>query len=147
MSNINKILLGPIAVFMMVLIPFVLLYSLPAHAAGMQTKNFAANPLATPAPVESVQECTPSKTDPNSCLKDNGIYLWLEYFINLFVIIVVVGSAVMIAYAGVEYVTSAGNPERVKSSRDKIRSVIIGMLTLVFLSAFLEWLIPGGVFG
>ena len=52
----------------------------------------------------------------------------------------------MIAYAGVEYITAGGNPERTKASREKIRSVVIGMLTLVFLSAFLDWLIPGGVF-
>lgn len=146
MLNINKTI-SSLIVPMVILLPVLLFFSPAVHAEASVIRNFGVNPLATPEPRNGPVKCDSGASDPDACLKDQPIYQWLEFFINLFVIIVVVGSAAMIAYAGIEYMTAGGNAEKTKDARDKIRNVVIGLLTLVFMSAFLQWLIPGGVFG
>lgn len=146
MLNIKSVFLYLAPAFYVGFISIAIFLSFTPSVGAAGVNIFGASPFATPAPSTGVVNCVADDSDPNSCLKQNPVYLWLAYFINLFVIISVVGSAVMIAYAGVEYISAGGNAEKTKSARDKIRNVVIGLLALVFMSAFLQWLIPGGVF-
>jgi hypothetical protein len=52
----------------------------------------------------------------------------------------------MIAVAGVQYTTSRDNPQAVQAAKQKIWNVLIGLLAFFFLYAFVQWIIPGGVF-
>lgn len=80
------------------------------------------------------------------CLKQNPITQWVVFFINILGVVIVVGASAMLVFAGIEYITAADNPERVKSAKQKIVNVIIGILAWFFLYAFLQWVIPGGAF-
>lgn len=82
----------------------------------------------------------------DDCLKKNPLTQWIVFAINLLGVLVVVGASAMLVFAGVEYVASADNPERVKSAKQKIINVIIGIIAFFFMYAFLQWLIPGGIF-
>jgi uncharacterized membrane protein YqhA len=68
------------------------------------------------------------------------------FFINILGVLIVVGASAMLVFAGVEYIAAADSPDRVKSAKQKITNVIIGVLAFFFLYAFMQWLIPGGAF-
>ena len=91
--------------------------------------------LDMPAPVNDVV-----KTD----LANNPIMLWIQFFVNLLSVVIVVGSAVMIAFAGVQYTSSRDNAQGVQDAKKKIFNVVLGLLAYAFLYAFVQWLIPGG---
>jgi hypothetical protein len=93
-------------------------------------------------PEEFQQACV----DEESCVKQNPILQWINFFINLFSVVIIIGSAIMIAVAGVQYTTSRDNPQAVQAAKQKIWNVLIGLLAFFFLYAFVQWIIPGGVF-
>jgi hypothetical protein len=53
---------------------------------------------------------------------------------------------IMIVIGGIEYTTSADNPQSVASARKKIINALIALVSFIFLYAFLNFIIPGGVF-
>ena len=59
-----------------------------------------------------------------------------------------IGLAVVIniIYAGIQYSTAQGDPSAVNKSKTRIRNALIAFLMYLSLSAFIQWLIPGGVF-
>lgn len=80
------------------------------------------------------------------CLTQNPITQWVVFFINVLGVVIIVGASAMLVYAGVEYISAADNPDRVKKAKQKIINVIIGVIAFFFMYAFLQWLIPGGAF-
>jgi hypothetical protein len=79
-------------------------------------------------------------------LANNPIIKWIEFFVNVLSVIIVAGSAVMIAIAGVQYTSSRDNPQAVQAAKQRIWNVAIGLISYFFLFAFMQWLIPGGIF-
>lgn len=79
-------------------------------------------------------------------LNNNPIIVWINFFVNLLTVVIVAGSALMIAIAGIQYTTSRDNSQAVQSAKGKIWNVALGLLAYLFLYAFVQWLIPGGVF-
>jgi hypothetical protein len=61
-------------------------------------------------------------------------------------VIILAGSAVMAAIAGIQYTTSRDNPQAVQAAKQKIYNIFLGLGVYFFLYAFVQWLIPGGVF-
>lgn len=51
-----------------------------------------------------------------------------------------------IIYAGIQYSTAQGDPSKASKSKDRIRNALIAFLMYISLYAFIQWLIPGGVF-
>lgn len=89
-------------------------------------------------------QCADAKAP--SCLANNPIVLWITFFINLVSVLILVGASAMLVYAGVEYISAADNPQRVQAAKQHIVNVVIGIVAYFFLFAFVQWLIPGGVF-
>ena len=54
--------------------------------------------------------------------------------------IVVIAS---IIYAGIQYIISAGDPQKINSAINRIRSSIIALIVFIFAYAILNYLIPG----
>ncbi len=50
-----------------------------------------------------------------------------------------------IVIAGIQYAAAGPNPQQVAAARKRIISSIVALLALLFLYAFLQWLVPGGV--
>ncbi len=89
----------------------------------------------------------PTKTQVQSSeLKDNPIIKWIEFFINVLSVTILAGGSVMIAWAGIQYMSSRDNAQAVQAAKEKIWNVIFGLLAYFFLYTFIQWLIPGGVF-
>lgn len=58
-----------------------------------------------------------------------------------------VGVAVVIAIVvgGVQYSSAGGDPSKVVAARKRITNAILALLAYLFMMAFLQWLLPGGI--
>lgn len=51
----------------------------------------------------------------------------------------------MIVISGVQYVSSAGNSQKIEAAKTKLRHAVEALVLFIFLSALINWLIPGGL--
>lgn len=82
----------------------------------------------------------------NSEANGGAIIEYLKAF--LFVLNILVGGIIVlvIVLAGVQYITSAADPARVKSAKGRIQGAIIALILYLMMTAILNFLVPGGVF-
>lgn len=88
--------------------------------------------------------------DARACLTGSGtksseIVKMLKIGINILAGAVGIAAVIMLVMGGIQYSASDGDPQKVSAAKQKISNVIIGLLAFVFLYAFLQWLIPGGI--
>jgi hypothetical protein len=79
-------------------------------------------------------------------LGKNPIIAWINFFINFMSSIIIVGATIMIAVAGLQYLSSRDNAQSVQTAKQKILTITGALLFYFFLYAFVQWLVPGGVF-
>lgn len=80
-----------------------------------------------------------------NCSGENGIYDILAIVINILTAAVGVAAVVGIVIAGIQYMTSSGDPATMTKAKNRIVQVVIGLFAWGSMWALLEWLIPGGV--
>lgn len=79
-------------------------------------------------------------------LSSNPIVQDLNQIVNFLgaaVGVVVVGSIIL---GGIQYATASENSSAVSQAKQRILNGVIALVAFIFLFAFLQWLIPGGVF-
>lgn len=64
-------------------------------------------------------------------------------FLSAGVGIIVTG---VIIVGGIQYTLAGGNPSAVTAARQRITNGLIALFAFLFIFAFLQWLIPGGIF-
>lgn len=69
---------------------------------------------------------------------------YLEPFINVLAAMVGVVVAASIIYGGVQYASSADDPQKVSQAKSRIMNSLIALVSFFFLYMFLQWLMPGG---
>ncbi|MBA3758544.1 hypothetical protein H0X10_02840 [Candidatus Saccharibacteria bacterium] len=90
-------------------------------------------------------DCKPQGNEPLS--KDNcGIMFYIAQFTRVLSGLVGVVVVVMIAYGGIQYSMSKDNPQEAAAAKDRIRNAVIALVFYMFIFAFLQYLIPGGLF-
>ncbi len=52
---------------------------------------------------------------------------------------------ISIIVGGVQYSAAGADPGKVAAAKQRITNAIISLLCLIFLFAFLQWLVPGGL--
>jgi uncharacterized membrane protein len=52
----------------------------------------------------------------------------------------------VIILGGIQYSMAGDNPQAVGSAKQRIINGLIALVAFLFIFAFLQWLIPGGVF-
>jgi hypothetical protein len=139
-NKLNAILLSVIVLLLCVTASVVS----PAHTYAAAGCKISKNPLAIPDCSEKYS-CAPGGGE--KCLENNPIIVWLNFFINVLAAVIGVGAVAMLIFAGVQYTTAADNPGQVEAAKKKIGAVVLGLVAFIFLYAFLNWLIPGGVIG
>lgn len=74
----------------------------------------------------------------------------IEGILNMILTVVTGGvglaATISIVFAGVIYTTAAGDASKVGKAKTMILNTVIGLLFYSVMWAFLQWLIPGGVF-
>lgn len=94
-----------------------------------------------------VKNCEACKNGSKSCLENNGIIKNviqpIVNFLTALVGIVVVGSIML---GGIQYALGGDNAEKVGQAKKRIGNSLFAFLIFILTFAFLQWLIPGGVF-
>jgi hypothetical protein len=101
--------------------------------------------------------CTPSGTvgqpsvctDPATTCPTSDCDLIQEYVtptINLLAATFGLIAVISLISGGINYTTSEGDPQKVSKAKTRIRNTIFSILCFMFLYAFLNFLIPGGIF-
>ncbi len=105
------------------------------------TKDTNAQPIDTDAtdPAASGGKCA---TLTNCDLVKN----YLNPAIQLVSAMVGIAITISIVIGGIQYGSSAGDPQAVAAAKARIRNAIIALLSFLFLYALLNFLIPGGLF-
>lgn len=81
------------------------------------------------------------------CLQDNKIVTDLQSVVNFLsaaVAIVIIGSLIV---SGIQYSMGGDNSQSVKAAQQRIISSLIALGAYIFVWAFVQWLVPGGIFG
>ena len=90
-------------------------------------------------------DCTAKYTDLNA---DNcNIVKLVTVITNVLSAVAGVVIALMIIVGGIQYAAAGANPQAVAAARGKVKNAIIALFLYVFMFSFLQWLIPGGIFG
>lgn len=111
--------------------------------------SLAALLILVAAPVHAQPACkikNPSPAQLETCLKQNPIIKDLQLVVNFLsagVGVIVVG---VIILGGVQYATAGENPQRTANAKQRVINGLIALLAFIFTFAFLQWLIPGGIF-
>jgi hypothetical protein len=69
---------------------------------------------------------------------------YINPLISLFSALVGVVVVIAVIIGGIEYSSSAGDPQRAAAARTHITNALLGLFAYIFLYAFLQFLIPGG---
>lgn len=74
----------------------------------------------------------------------------IEDILNMILLVVTTGVGIAavgaIVYAGVLYITARDNAGKFQKAKTMIMNTVIGVVAYILMWAFLQWIIPGGVF-
>jgi len=59
--------------------------------------------------------------------------------------LVCVAVVISVVAGGVQYASAGGDPSKVVAARKRITNAILALLAYLFMFAFLQWLLPGGI--
>lgn len=130
-------------------------YDHPLDANGKPlVEGCSKDKLPGECPSGAVDGKDPTKCKPlgNSCDQKTGICSGnpivedLNKIVNVLaglVGVVVVGSIIL---GGIQYATAGDKAEAVSAAKKRIINGLIALLGFLFIYAFLQWLIPGGIF-
>jgi len=114
-----------------------------AAIAACDTKNNANVQLGIPMLIGGkLTDCIPNNSDNGGAIV---VYIKaiLQYLSGAVGLVVVL----MLVIAGIQYITSVGDPTRIKSAKDRITNAIIALALFLFGFAILSFIIPGSLFG
>ena len=105
-----------------------------AQTAVLQTvpNNFAA--------VEA--DCEGETLDSGNC----GIVKWLLIFTNVMAGLVGIVVVIMVIIGGIQYSTAADDAQKIQEAKKKVSNALFALLAFIFMYAFLQWVVPGGIF-
>lgn len=142
-NKINLLLLAAIFVFLGLLLSLSTV-SAATHQQSLDNKYYYIfNQYAQIIPGAPDDKATKDFVSANT---ENPIFTWLNLISNILAGIVGVGAILMVIWGGIQYITARDNAQAVQSAKEKIINVVIGLAAFIFLYAFLQWLIPGGIF-
>lgn len=111
-------------------------------------KNNTTGPTAPTIDSEEREKLTncDGRTNPEACLRDNPIVEWTVFITNILAVGVGVIVTIMIIIGGIQYASAGPNPQAIQSAKKKIANAILALIAYMFLYAFVQYLVPGGIF-
>ncbi len=107
----------------------------PAGGAGTPTGSGSIANLNT-------DDCNKADLTSNNC----AIIKWLLTLVNAMSAIVGVVVVISLIVAGIQYSSAGDDPSKISAAKDRIVKGIIAMGVFLFMFAFLQYIIPGGLF-
>lgn len=117
----------------------------------------AVSPLSTPVFADEETEGDSSSTtskyegniitdyDPSADTDGQGIFLILNIILTVLTFAVATAGVIGLVISGIMYMTSQGDPGRMKVAKTRIIEIVIGLIAYALLYVALNWLIPGGI--
>jgi len=110
--------------------------------------------LLAPAPAfaagPSVDICGNPGNANSQSNPDSSCNKFVENYLNPAIIVLTsligIAAVLSIILAGIQYSASADDPGAVTKAKQRIFNTILGLVAYLFLLAFLNYLIPGGIF-
>jgi len=87
-------------------------------------------------------DCDTEQLTSSNC----RVLAYFVQFINILGGLVGITVVGVIAFAGIEYSSSRDNPQRVAAARQRITNAMIALVSYMIMMAFLQWIVPGGIF-
>lgn len=78
--------------------------------------------------------------------EDCGITRIITQFINILTAVAGLVIVIMIVVGGVQYSAARDNPQATAAAKSKITNAILALAFFIFARAFLEYIVPGGLF-
>ena len=124
-------------------LPFLILLVSTVIVAVLPPTDFAIAATTTnePAGANFSGECKGEDIDKTNC----GILAYLITAINVLSAVVGVVVVIMIAVGGIQYSAAKDNPQATVAAKSRITNAIIALVAYIFMWAFLQYIIPGGV--
>jgi hypothetical protein len=79
---------------------------------------------------------------PDNCAIMNYIRIITDG-LTVLVGVVVTG---MLVFGGIQYSAAGSNPQMVQAAKKHISQALLALAIWIFMAAFLQWLVPGGIF-
>ena len=119
-----------------------------AAALLATTLSSASAYAASPPPPTSESSCHNTRTEDalHKCITNNQIIKDVQAILNALTIGVGLIIVIMIIVGGIQYMAAGDSPDQVKNARKRITNALIALFAYLFLAAFLQWLVPGGIF-
>lgn len=111
---------------------------------GVCSMSFVGT-LAMPATVSAgstVDVCGPNTT--GKC--QNFVEKYINPVVTLLTVIIGVAAAISIVVAGIQYGSAGSDPGKVQKAKERIGQTLLGLVAYILLFAFLNYLVPGGLF-
>jgi hypothetical protein len=102
-----------------------------SDAACQSTNNASGNPS-----IKKVQDC----------LVQSPIIKRINELVNFLSGGVAIVVTAVILVGGIQYILAGGNASAITAARHRITNGLIALFAFLFMFAFLQWLIPGGIF-
>lgn len=118
----------------------------PSKALTQDQKNSCTCDGTPSLSVDQITACQDCQRGSGGCLKNNVIIKDIQKFVNFLsalVGIVVIGS---IMVGGLQYAYAGDKAEAVDLAKRRIAHSLFAFLIYILTFAFLQWLIPGGIF-
>lgn len=87
-------------------------------------------------------DCTDTSVNKDNC----GIISYLVIAIRVLSGLVGVVVVIMITVGGIQYSTARDDPQAAAAAKGRITNALIALVVYLFIFAFLQWLVPGGIF-
>ncbi len=127
-------------------------FTLVAAGQPMPSLDVATTPQggsATPNDADAILQGKASRNrgacNLQDCLTNNPLVVLTRGAINFLSVGVGVIVVIMIIIGGIQYSAAGGNPQAVQAAKSKIANAIIALVAYIFLFAFLQWVVPGGI--
>jgi hypothetical protein len=109
------------------------------------TSRPASDCVQLGVPLSDGEDCIGSAG--SSDIEDNPIIHYLKGIIRFLSAGVGLVVTAMIIVSGIQYMGSRGNPQMVEAAKKRLSNAIIALFLYIFMTAILNFLIPGGLIG
>lgn len=112
-----------------------------AKSAGVNNPTTANNNSTGNEPKFVLSDCNNPDLKQDNC----GIIKYLVIFINALSALVGIIIVIVIIVGGIQYSASADNPQAAAAAKKRIAGAVGALLIFIFMFAFLNYIVPGGV--
>ncbi|CAN5658311.1 hypothetical protein BH23PAT2_BH23PAT2_06050 [soil metagenome] len=87
-------------------------------------------------------DCDEDVLTPENC----SIIAYIRLFTDVLSVLVGIVVVMMIVIGGIQYSSAGNNPQAVAGAKKRISQALFALVAYIFMFAFLQWIVPGGVF-